>query len=221
MVMEAILLLYVIALDEGVQCILLRDTGQRPELSLVARHEYHMFLSHNWSFAQDAAATIKRQLQLVLPGVRAFLVWRLESSRTAVQCFYVFCPLSLGFDRRWQDVDDLKDVEELEEYVKGSNVILLLMTRGYLFSRSCLREVAATLKNKKPYIFDHEVDASKGGAPLQVLQRELKDVDLLDELFDRRPPRDRVASRPRAPVGISPPGRQRNAAAQSTVLRQV
>ena len=33
---------------------------------------YHLFLSHSWA-NQDAAAVIKRQLQLLLPGVQIFL----------------------------------------------------------------------------------------------------------------------------------------------------
>jgi len=34
---------------------------------------YHVFVSHIWSSGQDQAALIKRQLQLLLPGVDVFL----------------------------------------------------------------------------------------------------------------------------------------------------
>eukprot|EP00966_Prymnesium_polylepis_P266233 6149917-Prymnesium_polylepis.1 len=72
------------------------------------------------------------------------------------------------------------------DYVQESDVMLLFLSQGYFLSRNCLREVDATLKFKKPYIFVHKADASKGGAPLHVLQLELKDVDQRNELFDGR-----------------------------------
>lgn len=40
--------------------------------ALPEAHLYHLFLSHSWA-NQDAAAVIKRQLQLLLPGVQIFL----------------------------------------------------------------------------------------------------------------------------------------------------
>ena len=44
-----------------------------PELQLEASHRYHLFLSHVWSSGQDQMATVKRELQLLLHGVRVFL----------------------------------------------------------------------------------------------------------------------------------------------------
>ena len=49
------------------------DTGEVPELVLVDGFSYHIFLSHVWSSGQDQMATVKRQLQLLLPGIRVFL----------------------------------------------------------------------------------------------------------------------------------------------------
>jgi len=47
-------------------------TGARPVLSLPPGARWHLFISHNWD-DQDMAATVKRQLQLLLPGVKCFL----------------------------------------------------------------------------------------------------------------------------------------------------
>ena len=54
---------------------ILRLVGSRavPELMLNSGMRYHLFLSHIWSSGQDQVATIKRQLQLLLPGVKIFL----------------------------------------------------------------------------------------------------------------------------------------------------
>ena len=54
---------------------ILRDarTMEPPVLLLRAGGRYHLFLSHVWSTGQDQCAVIKRQLQLLLPGVVIFL----------------------------------------------------------------------------------------------------------------------------------------------------
>ena len=53
----------------------LRDarTMEPPVLLLGPGKRYHLFLSHVWSTGQDQCAIIKRQLQLLLPGVVIFL----------------------------------------------------------------------------------------------------------------------------------------------------
>ena len=48
-------------------------TGQVPELGLSSGLQYNLFLSHIWSSGQDQMATVKRELQLLLYGVRIFL----------------------------------------------------------------------------------------------------------------------------------------------------
>ena len=35
--------------------------------------KYHLYLSHVWSSGQDQMAFVKRQLQLLLPGISVFL----------------------------------------------------------------------------------------------------------------------------------------------------
>ena len=47
-------------------------TRQAPVIELAPSKRWHVFISHRWA-NQDVAATIKRQLQLLLPGVSVFL----------------------------------------------------------------------------------------------------------------------------------------------------
>ena len=64
---------------------------------------YHIFLSHCWTHGQDAMSTVKSMLRLLLPGVECFL-----------------------------DVDNLKSISELEEYVNQTDLVCSssLMTRN-------------------------------------------------------------------------------------------
>ena len=99
-------------------------------------------LSHNWD-NQDAVATIKRQLQLLLPGVQCFL-----------------------------DVDDLESIDDLEAYVEASQAMLVLLgSAAYMSSRNCQREVVAAQRLALPLVRVHDADASHSGAPLDELRR--------------------------------------------------
>ncbi|EOD41030.1 hypothetical protein EMIHUDRAFT_108214 [Emiliania huxleyi CCMP1516] len=80
-----------------VPTIRLVSTNQPPELSVGMGITWHLFNSHIWSTGQDAVAVIKKQLQILLPGIKIFL--------DARAC----CP-----------VDDLKDIGALEEYIQRS-----------------------------------------------------------------------------------------------------
>ena len=68
-----LVILLQMASQQELQEIRLIDTGQLPVLSIMPSMRWHMFLSHTWSSAQDQCATIKRQLQLILPSARVFL----------------------------------------------------------------------------------------------------------------------------------------------------
>jgi hypothetical protein len=81
------------------------------------------------------------------------------------------------------DVDNLRDTDALEEHIQESAVMLLFLSKGYLQSHSCMREVRATLQKKKPYLLVHEADAMHGGAALAVLQNELHDLKEREVLF--------------------------------------
>ena len=82
-----------------------------------------------------------RQLQLCLVGVRIFL-----------------------------DVDDLKDIGALEQYIETSAGVLIFLSRGYFYSRNCLREARKAVVLGRPLVLVHEADPSKGGLPLNELR---------------------------------------------------
>ena len=84
----------------------------KPWLPLTDGRKWHLFLSHVWSTGQDQNAIIKRQLQLLLPGVRVFL-----------------------------DVDDLEDIGNLEHYIRDSINISFFCSKNYFKSYNCQKEV--------------------------------------------------------------------------------
>ena len=141
LVLGAALLFFVAELHGAAEILLVQATRQPPVLALAEGKRWHLFLSHNWA-NQDAVATIKRQLQLLLPGVRVFL-----------------------------DVDDLESVDALEEYMRGSQAILILLgSTEYFASRNCVRELAAAAALGLPPMGVHDADVSKNGAPLAALR---------------------------------------------------
>ena len=97
-----------------------------------------------WSTGQDQVSVIKRQLQLLVPGIHIFL-----------------------------DVDDLHDIASLEDYVTASQAVLVFLSSGYFLSKNCLREVDASLAATIPLVLVHETDLKRGGAPLAKLKQEL------------------------------------------------
>ena len=107
---------------------------------------YHVFLSHCWLHGQDAMATVKSMLRLLMPGVQAFL-----------------------------DVDNLTSIAELERYVAQSDLVLVFLTKGYVSSRNCRRELLAAAKAAKPLLVLRETDEdSHGGVTLQGATEELE-----------------------------------------------
>ena len=115
----------------------LQASGRRPELSLAPGHQWHLFLSHSWD-NQDVVATVKRQLQLLLPSIQIFL-----------------------------DVDDLRSVDKLEAYIGESAAVLVLLgSPGYFQSANCRRELMATMERGAPLILLHDADERKAGSPL-------------------------------------------------------
>ena len=149
--------LYSLRTEHSLRIWRLKDTKAPPVLSRESGHKWMLFLSHIWSTGQDQNAAIKLQLQLMLPQIPIFL-----------------------------DVDDLEDTAALERYVAESAVVNMFLSKGYLQSRNCLREVKAVVDQKKPYVFVHEANESKGGAPLDELKNELRSDELRAGLFDGR-----------------------------------
>ena len=154
------LLIYQSLSHRSVPLLRLVATKQPPELKLADGMKYHLFLSHIWSTGQDTVAVIKRQLNLLMPGVIVFL-----------------------------DVDDLEEIGNLEQYVAASQCVLILLSRGYFFSANCLREINYAIAMNKPLILVHEPDPGKGGLPLAELREdcESKGVDA-EYIFDRHWP---------------------------------
>uniref|UniRef100_A0A7S3TEN2 Tyrosine-protein kinase ephrin type A/B receptor-like domain-containing protein n=1 Tax=Emiliania huxleyi TaxID=2903 RepID=A0A7S3TEN2_EMIHU len=137
-----------------IKTIRLKKTKQAPELTLAKGLTWHLFNSHIWSTGQDAAAVIKKVLMLLLPGIQVFL-----------------------------DVDDLEDIGALESYIARSQVILFFLSKGYLRSKNCLREIRSSLELKKPIILVQEADPEKGGGSLKELREECPE-GLQSAIFD-------------------------------------
>ena len=76
--------------------ILLVSSNQPPELTLSRHMKWHLFNSHIWSTGQDAAAVIKNQLKLLLPGINVFLDVRSIGSATIVRPALTAGPRSIG-----------------------------------------------------------------------------------------------------------------------------
>ncbi len=135
--------------------IKLRSHQRCPALTVASGITWHLFLSHIWSTGQDQCATIKRQLSLLMPGVSIFL-----------------------------DVDDLEAIDALEEYIDGSQVIMIFVSAGYFKSENCLREARAALTTAKPLSLVY--DPVRGGAPLQTIREEECPADMRGGIFDGR-----------------------------------
>ena len=103
--------------------------------------------------------TIKRQLQLLLPGVCVFL-----------------------------DVDNLESIDDLESEVEASQAVLVMHgSVRYFTSANCMRELAAARRLHVPLIHVHESDPNKNGAALPTLRaaatRRLTSADV-EHLYD-------------------------------------
>lgn len=118
---------------------------------ITGEYGFHIFLSHVWRWAQDQVATIKGMLATMLPGARCFL-----------------------------DVDNLDDIAKLEEYIAESEVILVLLTRDYISSKNCRRELVHTFELEKPLVLLLETDVGHGAPTVDSLKREL-------DLLKKRP----------------------------------
>ena len=87
-----------------------REGGRKIALGQPSR--YHLFLSHVWSTGQDQMLAVKKELQLLVPGIRIFL-----------------------------DIEDLAGVGGLESEIEGTDMHLIFLSRGYFSSFNCRREV--------------------------------------------------------------------------------
>jgi len=141
-VFAAIVVYQTLAL-RSMESVRLVTTRAPPDLTLSLQMKWHTFLSHIWSTGQDQAAIIKRQLQILIPGVEVFL-----------------------------DVDNLEEIGELEHYVDQTSSLILFLSRGYFYSANCLRELDHAIKRRKPLLLVHEANSAKGGELLSVLKED-------------------------------------------------
>ena len=78
------LLVQKLAFSQSIPILRDAQTMEPPVLLLGPGERYHLFLSHVWSTGQDQCAVIKRQLQLLLPGVVIFL--DVDALQSYTQC---------------------------------------------------------------------------------------------------------------------------------------
>ena len=128
-------------------------------MTLAPGHRFHGFHSHTWSSAQDANATIKRQLTRLLEHVHLFL-----------------------------DVDDLDDIARLDEYIAQSQLMMLYVSRGYFTSAACQAEMMSMVKWGKPFLLIHESDPKNGGKPWDEFVQECPEQLNATGIFGRLPP---------------------------------
>jgi hypothetical protein len=93
---------------------------------------YHAFVSHTWGTGQAQTHAIVRKMQLLLPGLKF-----------------------------WLDVDDLKEMRNLEQYIGDSLVFIIYYSQGYFKSPNCNREVYAALAEDKPVLIIYKGDDDK------------------------------------------------------------
>ena len=66
--------------------------------------------------------------------------------------------------------------------------MLFFLTKKYFGSRNCLKEIRATLEQKKPLVLVHEQQEDKGGGPLELLKAECRDAEMREAIFNGRTP---------------------------------
>ena len=65
--------------------------------------------------------------------------------------------------RVFLDVDDLKEIGDLEMHVERSHTVLVFCSHGYADSKNCVRELRHATAKRKPLIALLEVEAKHGG----------------------------------------------------------
>jgi len=124
-----------------------------PELPTSScKKHFHTFLSHVWGTGQDQMRIVKQRLVEMIPDLVVFL-----------------------------DVDDLKEIGDLEGYIDRTSTVLVYCSKGYFTSKNCMRELVASTVKQKPIIALIDPDASRGGLSLVEVQAQLTEADALYE----------------------------------------
>ena len=71
--------------------------------------------------------------------------------------------------------------------MRATAVMLFFLSKHYFTSRNCLREVKASLDEKRPLVLVHEQQQEKGGGPLETIWAECRE-ELRSCIFDGRTP---------------------------------
>jgi hypothetical protein len=62
-----------------------------------------------------------------------------------------------------RQVDDLKEIGDLEGYIDRSSTCLVCCSRGYFASKNCIRELVCATSKDKPIATLVDPDLSRGG----------------------------------------------------------
>ena len=116
---------------------------------------------------------------MLLPGVSIFL----DVDEGGSNKYQLLRSPLISRISRYLQVDDLESIDELEEYIEGSQVIMIFASKGYFKSDNCLREARTAVEKAKPLTLMH--DPVRGGATLEFIQQEECPVELLG-LFEGR-----------------------------------
>ena len=66
--------------------------------------------------------------------------------------------------------------------------MLFFLSKKYFGSRNCLKEIVASLEQRKPLVLVREPQEDKGGGALEVLKAECRDDKMREAIFDGRTP---------------------------------
>ena len=117
------------------------ETAHVPDkASLGVGIRFHLFLSHKWPTGQQQVHTIRERFLQLLPSCLCFL-----------------------------DVFDLQSPTQLEQHVNESAVVLIFLSRAYLQSHNCMRELRAAKAAGKPVIVAYEPNDEYGGGEPEAL----------------------------------------------------
>eukprot|EP00964_Phaeocystis_antarctica_P046605 scaffold26946_cov58-Phaeocystis_antarctica.AAC.1 len=81
-----------------------------------------------------------------------------------------------------------EDIGDLEGYVRATSVMLCFLSKKYFGSRNCLKEIVASIEQRKPLVLVQEQQEDKGGGPLEILKAECRDDEMREAIFDGRTP---------------------------------
>jgi len=138
----------------------LRDKASGAEITVPPTgHEdgelkyFHVFLSHVWGTGQDQMRIIKQRLTEMVPDMEVFL-----------------------------DVDDLKEIGDLEGYIDRSSTCLVCCSKGYFASKNCIRELVCATFKDKPIATLVDPDLSRGGMSFEQIHEQLiADDDMFEK----------------------------------------